>query len=157
MSKKEAMMLRHELEKLQRNLSGIRSMEKLPDAVFVIDSRKEHIPIMEARKLEIPVIALVDTNCDPDEVDYVIPGNDDAIRAGNLIARILADAVIEGTEMREMRQKAAMDEKAAAAEEKPIPADSAREIAEEMLAAAGEEPAEEAVAAEVPQESPAKE
>ncbi|MHB8781294.1 MAG: 30S ribosomal protein S2 [Candidatus Geothermincolia bacterium] len=157
MSKKEAMMLRHELEKLQRNLSGIRRMEKLPDAVFVIDSRKEHIPIMEARKLEIPVIALVDTNCDPDEVDYVIPGNDDAIRAGNLIARILADAVIEGTEMREMRQKAAMDEKAAAAQEKPIPADSAREIAEEMLAAAGEEPAEEAVAAEVPQESPSQE
>jgi small subunit ribosomal protein S2 len=94
--KKEAIRLRHEREKLQRNLGGIQDLERLPDAVFVIDTKKEHIAVTEARKLNIPVIAIVDTNCDPDEVDYVIPGNDDAIRAVNLVTRILADALAEG-------------------------------------------------------------
>ena len=94
--KKEAIRLRHEREKLERNLGGIQNLERLPDAIFVIDTKKEHIAVTEARKLNIPVIAIVDTNCDPDEVDYVIPGNDDAIRAVNLVTRVLADALAEG-------------------------------------------------------------
>ena len=94
--KKEAIRLRHEREKLERNLGGIQGLERLPDAVFVIDTKKEHIAVTEARKLGIPVIAIVDTNCDPDEVDYVIPGNDDAIRAVSLVTRVIADALAEG-------------------------------------------------------------
>jgi len=94
--KKEAIRLRHEREKLERNLGGIRALERLPDAVFVIDTKKEHIAVTEARKLGIPVIAIVDTNCDPDEVDYIIPGNDDAIRAVSLVTRVVADALAEG-------------------------------------------------------------
>ncbi|HHW92519.1 MAG TPA: 30S ribosomal protein S2 [Firmicutes bacterium] len=94
--KKEVMKLRAEKEKLQRFLGGIKDMPGLPDAVYVVDPRKERIAVAEARKLKIPVVAIVDTNCDPDEVDYVIPGNDDAIRAVRLITAKLADAVIEG-------------------------------------------------------------
>ena len=94
--KKEAIRLRHEREKLERNLGGLKGLERLPDAVFVVDTKKEHIAVTEARKLGIPVIAIVDTNCDPDEVDFVIPGNDDAIRAVTLVARMVADALQEG-------------------------------------------------------------
>ena len=94
--KKERMMIEKELEKLRRNLGGIRNMKKLPDAVFIIDIKKEEIAVKEARKLGIPIVAVVDTNCDPDEVDVVIPGNDDAIRSATLFARTIADAVIEG-------------------------------------------------------------
>jgi small subunit ribosomal protein S2 len=94
--KKEALRLRHEQGKLERNLSGIIDMERLPDALFVIDTKKEHIAVTEARKLGIPIVAIVDTNCDPDEVDYVIPGNDDAIRSCTLVARVVADAIQEG-------------------------------------------------------------
>jgi small subunit ribosomal protein S2 len=94
--KKEAIRLRHERDKLQRNLGGIQDLERLPDAIFVIDTKKEHIAVNEARKLNIPVIAIVDTNCDPDEVDFVIPGNDDAIRAVNLVTRVVADALAAG-------------------------------------------------------------
>ena len=94
--KKEVIRLRREREKLERNLGGIQALERLPDAVFVVDTKKEQIAVTEARKLEIPVIAIVDTNCDPDEVDYVIPGNDDAIRAVSLVARVVADALAEG-------------------------------------------------------------
>jgi len=94
--KKEVLKLRHEKEKLDRNLSGIQDMERLPDAVFVIDTKREHIAVKEARKLGIPVIAIVDTNCDPDEVDFIIPGNDDAIRSCSLIAKVIADALQEG-------------------------------------------------------------
>jgi small subunit ribosomal protein S2 len=94
--KKEVLRLRHEKGKLDRNLSGLQDMERLPDAVFVIDTKREHIAVKEARKLGIPVIAIVDTNCDPDEVDYVIPGNDDAIRACALITKVTADAIQEG-------------------------------------------------------------
>jgi small subunit ribosomal protein S2 len=94
--KKEGIRLRHEREKLERNLGGIQDLERLPDAVFVVDTKKEHIAVNEARKLNIPVIAIVDTNCDPDEVDFVIPGNDDAIRAVNLVTRVVADALAEG-------------------------------------------------------------
>jgi small subunit ribosomal protein S2 len=96
MPKKEALILSRELEKLQRNLGGIRGMSRLPEAVFVIDTKKEHLAVTEANKLGVPVVAVVDTNCDPDLVQYVIPGNDDAIRAGNLLCRVIADAVEEG-------------------------------------------------------------
>ena len=94
--KKEVAQLVHEMEKLQRNLGGIKDMKKIPSALFIVDPRKERIAIQEARNLGLPIVAIVDTNCDPDEVDYVIPGNDDAIRAVKLIAGKIADAVLEG-------------------------------------------------------------
>jgi small subunit ribosomal protein S2 len=94
--KKEVIKLRLEREKLEKNLGGIREMKRLPGAIFVVDPRKERIAIAEARNLGIPVVAIVDTNCDLDEVDYVIPGNDDAIRAVKLFASKIADAVLEG-------------------------------------------------------------
>lgn len=94
--KKEVIKLRLERDKLERNLGGIKGMKRLPAAIYVVDPRKERIAIAEARKLGIPIIAIVDTNCDPDEVDYVIPGNDDAIRAVKLITSKIADAVLEG-------------------------------------------------------------
>ena len=94
--KKEVMKLLGEMAKLEKYLGGVKEMKKLPGALFVIDPRKEHIAIAEARKLHIPIVAIVDTNCDPDEVDYVIPGNDDAIRAIRLISAAMADAVQEG-------------------------------------------------------------
>lgn len=94
--KKEVIKLRHEKEKLEKNLGGIKDMKRLPSAIFVVDPRKEKIAVSEARILGIPIVAIVDTNCDPDEVDYVIPGNDDAIRAVKLIASKVADAVLEG-------------------------------------------------------------
>ncbi|MHB8243775.1 MAG: 30S ribosomal protein S2 [Acidimicrobiales bacterium] len=96
MPKKEALMNQRELEKLERNLGGIRRLQGPPNAIFVIDTKKEHIAVTEARKLGLPVVAVVDTNCDPDVIDFVIPGNDDAIRAGRLMCRIIADAVAEG-------------------------------------------------------------
>jgi small subunit ribosomal protein S2 len=105
MPKREALSHTRELEKLSRNLSGIANLEKLPDAVFVIDTKKEHIAVTEARKLGLPVVAVVDTNCDPDVIDYVIPGNDDAIRSGSLMCRILADAVVEGRFIAEHRRR----------------------------------------------------
>jgi small subunit ribosomal protein S2 len=95
-SKKESLMLSREREKLERTLGGIRDMQKLPSAVWIVDTKKEHIAIAEARKLGIPVVAILDTNCDPDEVDYPIPGNDDAIRAVSTLTRVVADAVAEG-------------------------------------------------------------
>jgi len=107
MPKKEALLLSRELEKLERNLGGIRHMERLPRAVFVLDTKKEHIAVTEANKLGIPVVAVVDTNCDPDVIDYVIPGNDDAIRSGTLLCRVIADAVIEGKHMASLRAPAA--------------------------------------------------
>ena len=94
--KKEVIKLLAEREKLEKNLGGIREMKKLPGALFVVDPRKEHIAVAEARALKIPIVGIVDTNCDPDEIDYVIPGNDDAIRAAKLIAGKMADAVLEG-------------------------------------------------------------
>jgi len=97
--KKEVLRLRHEKEKLERNLGGMQMLERLPDAIFVIDTKKEHIAVTEARKLGLPVVAIVDTNCDPDEVDYVIPGNDDAIRSVALVTRVIADAIAEGRQV----------------------------------------------------------
>jgi small subunit ribosomal protein S2 len=105
LKKKERMSLEKEHFKLNRNLCGIRNMESVPDAIFVIDSRKEKIAVKEANKLGIPVVALVDTNCDPDLVDYVIPGNDDAIRAIKLTLEKIADACIEGQEIYESTQE----------------------------------------------------
>lgn len=96
MPKKEALLLSRELEKLQKNLGGIRGMQQRPDAVFILDTKKEHIAVTEANKLKIPIVAVVDTNCDPDIISYVIPGNDDAIRSGMLMCRVIADAVEEG-------------------------------------------------------------
>ncbi len=106
MPKKEALRHTRELEKLQRNLGGIRALEKLPDAIFVIDTKKEHIAVTEANKLTMPVVAVVDTNCDPDLITYVIPGNDDAIRSGTLLCRVIADAVTEGRFIAEQRPPA---------------------------------------------------
>ena len=94
--KKEVVKLELEIEKLEKFMGGIKDMNKLPGALFIVDPRKEHIAVAEAHKLGIPIVAIVDTNCDPDEIDYVIPGNDDAIRAVRLIASTMADAIIEG-------------------------------------------------------------
>ena len=94
--KKEVVLLRKEMEKLNKNLGGIKEMTEIPDVIFLVDPKKEHIAVKEARKLNIPIIGLVDTNCDPNDVDYVIPGNDDAIRAVKLITDVMANAIIEG-------------------------------------------------------------
>ncbi len=109
MPKKEALLLERELVKLERNLGGIRDMESAPDAVFVLDTKKEHIAVTEARKLNVPIVAVVDTNCDPDLVDYAIPGNDDAIRSGRLMARVISDAVLEGRFIHAKRTEADSD------------------------------------------------
>jgi len=96
LTKKESAKLSLEIEKLEKYLGGIKEMKKLPGALFIVDPRKEHNAVAEARKLHIPIVAIVDTNCDPDEVDYVIPGNDDAIRAVKLISSTMANAILEG-------------------------------------------------------------
>ncbi|MCI5751944.1 MAG: 30S ribosomal protein S2 [Oscillospiraceae bacterium] len=111
--KKEVVKLELEIEKLEKYLGGIKEMKKLPGALFIVDPRKEKIAVAEAKKLGIPIVAIVDTNCDPDDVDYVIPGNDDAIRAVKLIAGAMADAILEGRQGAE-----GASEEAAAAEEK---------------------------------------
>jgi small subunit ribosomal protein S2 len=114
LSKKEIAGLEKEKKKLLKNLEGIRHMSRLPDAIFVVDTRKEKIAVDEARKLKIPVLGIVDTNCDPDEVDYVIPGNDDALRAIRLFASKVAEAISAGRGMREAKMA---EEDAARAEE----------------------------------------
>ena len=106
LTKKEVMQLRHEMERLEKYLGGIKDMNKLPGALFVVDPRKEKIAVAEARKLNIPIVAIVDTNCDPDEVDYVIPGNDDAIRAVKLLTQAMADAIMEGNQGAESSEDA---------------------------------------------------
>lgn len=111
--KKEVIKLNGEIEKLEKFLGGITNMKKIPGAMFIVDPRKERIAVAEAHKLGIPIIAIVDTNCDPDEIDYVIPGNDDAIRAVRLISGAMANAVIEGRQGNE----ATAEEEAKAAEE----------------------------------------
>ena len=111
--KKEVVKLNLEIERLEKFLGGIKNMEQLPSALFIVDPRKERIAVAEARRLGIPIIAIVDTNCDPDEIDYVIPGNDDAIRAVKLISGAMADAVIEGRQ----GQMGAAEAEAEAAEE----------------------------------------
>lgn len=112
--KKEVIKLQLEIAKLEKYLGGVKEMKELPGALFVVDSRKEKNAIAEARKLGIPIVAIVDTNCDPDEIDYVIPGNDDAIRAVKLIAGAMADAVLEGRQGEQMDEAEAEEEVAAA-------------------------------------------
>lgn len=133
--KKEVIQLMHEKEKLLKNLGGIREMKNLPGALFVVDPRKEHIAIAEARNLGIPVVAIVDTNCDPDEVDYPIPGNDDAIRAVKLITSKMADAVLEGKQGEQMEEEAeeAAEVLTEAEEEVAAAEEIAEEIAQEIL------------------------
>jgi small subunit ribosomal protein S2 len=132
--KKEALHLRTELKKLDTNLSGIRTMTDLPGAVFIVDTKRETIAVAEARRLRIPIIGLVDTNCDPDDVDFVIPGNDDAIRSVNLITRVIADAAAEG--------RAA----SGAPEIEPVAAPAAAVAEPELVAEIVEEPVVETVA-----------
>ncbi len=114
--KKEVVKLKLEIEKLEKYLGGIKDMKKLPAALFIVDPRKERIAVSEARKLGIPIVAIVDTNCDPDEIDYVIPGNDDAIRAVRLISSVMANALLEGKQGEQTAQAAgeAAEETAAA-------------------------------------------
>jgi small subunit ribosomal protein S2 len=136
MPKKEALKITRDLTKLQRNLGGIRNLEKLPNAIFVIDTKKEHIAVTEANRLGIPVVAVVDTNCDPDVIDYVIPGNDDAIRSAALMSRVVADAVEEG---RVLAQKKGGKPAAKAEEQAPPPDPEAeRRKADEQRRARGE-------------------
>jgi small subunit ribosomal protein S2 len=120
-TKKEALMMEKELVKLERNLGGIKDMDELPGAVFIVDPKKETIAVSEARKLEIPIVAIGDTNCDPDEIDYIIPGNDDAIRAIRLICSKIANACIEGHNLAEERLRATAEAKPEPETEKPEP------------------------------------
>jgi len=135
MPKKEALLINRELTKLERNLGGIRDMDKLPQAVFILDTKKEHIAVTEARKVGIPIVAVVDTNCDPDLIDYAIPGNDDAIRAGELMSRVISDAVREGRFIRSKRvtddapQRNALEEADIAEQQAKARAEAAAEAA----------------------------
>jgi len=150
---REAMQLRADLRKLEQNLGGVGGMERVPAAIFVVDPRKEAIVVKEARKLKIPIIALVDTNCDPDEIDYIIPGNDDAIRSCALIISVMADAVAEGRQiLTETEMKAAAERKAA--EEAAIA--EAVQAAEAQAAAAAIDQAAGAAAVKPPAERPAR-
>jgi small subunit ribosomal protein S2 len=137
MPKKEALKITRDLTKLQRNLGGIRNLEKLPSAIFVIDTKKEHIAVTEANRLGIPVVAVVDTNCDPDVIDYVIPGNDDAIRSATLMCRIVADAVEEGRFLAQ-RKEARPGTKAEDVEAPPLDPEEQRRKADEQRRARGE-------------------
>lgn len=139
MPKKEALHYGRELAKLERNLGGIRDMEKQPDAVFILDTKKEHIAVTEARKLGVPIVAVVDTNCDPDLVDYAIPGNDDAIRSGQLMSRVVSDAVQEGRFIYSKRREASEATARSALEEAEAAAEQARARAEAAEAAAERE------------------
>ncbi len=135
LTKKEVLTLQNEKQRLHKFLSGIRNMRELPDAIYVADPRKEKIAVAEARKLDIPVIAIVDTNCDPDEIDYKIPGNDDAIRAVKLITSVIADAVLEGKQISEQPDA---DEEAAVEDEAAAP-EVVDEVAEDTEAETGTE------------------
>ncbi|MFF3895818.1 30S ribosomal protein S2 [Streptomyces sp. NPDC001812] len=168
LTKKELLVLSREKAKLEKTLGGIREMQKVPSAVWIVDTKKEHIAVGEARKLNIPVVAILDTNCDPDEVDYKIPGNDDAIRSVTLLTRVIADAVAEGLISRSGVATEGKGEKAAgeplAAWERDLlegekKADETPAAAEaEKPAEAAETPAAEAPAAEAPAaEAPAAE
>jgi small subunit ribosomal protein S2 len=152
MPKREALQHTRELEKLSRNLGGIANLERLPNAVFVIDTKKEHIAVTEARKLGLPVVAVVDTNCDPDVIDYVIPGNDDAIRSGSLMCRVIADAVVEGRFIAEHRRKMAPP---APEESGPSSAPRPRRAQAAAAAAAATAPAAPATAPPAPPAPPA--
>jgi len=159
MTKKELLVLRREKDKLTKTLGGIRDMSRIPSAVWIIDTKKEHIAVGEAHKLHIPVVAILDTNCDPDEVDYKIPGNDDAIRSVTLLTRVIADAVADGLMARaragqESDDKPAdgdlaADEPLAAWEQELLQRSNAAEGGTPAAAPAAEAPAAEPVAAPV--------
>ena len=162
MPKKEALLISRELIKLERNLGGIRHMEKLPDIVFILDTKKEHIAVTEANKLGLALVAVVDTNCDPDVIQYVIPGNDDAIRSGTLMCRVIADAVEEGQLMAGKRgggpvvaKRTAEEEAAVAAQQAEARNQAAAQAAEReaRLAAAKAAPSPEADEAAAPVEA----
>ncbi|MFD7971675.1 30S ribosomal protein S2 [Streptomyces clavifer] len=180
LTKKELLVLSREKTKLEKTLGGIREMQKVPSAVWIVDTKKEHIAVGEARKLHIPVVAILDTNCDPDEVDYKIPGNDDAIRSVTLLTRVIADAVAEGLiarsgaatgdskpgekaageplaewerDLLEGEKKDDAEVQSSAETEKAADAEPAAAAAEQDEAAAAEAPAAEAPAAEA--EAPA--
>jgi small subunit ribosomal protein S2 len=166
MPKKEALLISRELEKLERNLGGIRSMERLPSAIFVLDTKKEDIAVTEANKLGLPIVAVVDTNCDPDIITYVIPGNDDAIRSANLMARVIADAVEEGRFIASRKRGAVAPEGPAVIERTPeeeaaheaAQADARRQAAEAAAAREARIAAERATAEEaITQTDPANE
>jgi small subunit ribosomal protein S2 len=144
LTKKELLGLRREKEKLEKTLGGIQDMSRTPQAVWIVDTKKEHLAVDEARKLRIPVIAILDTNCDPDEVDYAIPGNDDAIRSVSLLTRVLADAVADGLMARSGGAETGTQEQAS----EPMP-DWERELLEASQPAAG------TPAAEVEERTPA--
>ncbi len=139
--KKEIIKLMHEKEKLEKNLGGIRNLNGMPGALFIVDPRKERIAVSEAHKMGIPVVAIVDTNCDPDEIDYPIPGNDDAIRAVKLIVSKMADAVLEGKQGEQMDEEEAPAEEVVSEEQAEAEAAEAinEEVAAEMQAAAAEQ------------------
>lgn len=172
MPKKEALMISRELAKLERNLGGIQMLTKAPDAVFVLDTKLEHTAVTEANKLGLPLVAVVDTNCDPDLVDYVIPGNDDAIRAGELMSRVISDAVLEGRFIRakkaemagvpaeaEPQQRSAEEEAAHAAAQAQAQQEAAAAAAEReaRIAAEKDAPAAAPVEAAPAEEAPAEE
>lgn len=157
LTKKELLVLRREKDKLAKTLGGIRDMAKVPSAVWIVDTNKEHLAVNEARKLGIPVVAILDTNCDPDVVDYPIPGNDDAIRAVQLLTRVIADAAADGLLKRHSGRTAAAEGADADAEplaewERELLAGAEAGLAAEATAEATEDAAEEAVAAEVVEE-----
>ena len=146
-TKKEILMLTRERTKLERVLGGIAEMSKIPSALWIIDTNKEHIAVAEAHKLNIPVVAVIDTNCDPDVVDFPIPGNDDAIRSANLLTSVISSAVEAGRQARTERQEAAAKDAAGDTAEAPGAEETTEAPAE---AAAQEAPATEAPAAETP-------
>jgi small subunit ribosomal protein S2 len=161
---KERITMMNELEKLETNLGGVTDMKGVPDAIFVLDLRKEQLAIREARRLGLPVVALVDTNCDPDDADYVIPGNDDAIRSCSLIVRVIANAIEAGkskvtAEEMAVSAAAAADVEPAAAEVEPVPDEESAEAdqAPQGAVPADEAPADEAAPTDqVPEEVPAE-
>jgi small subunit ribosomal protein S2 len=155
MPKKEALRHTRELEKLQRNLGGIRSLDRLPDAIFVIDTKKEHIAVTEANKLGLPVVAVVDTNCDPDVITHVIPGNDDAIRSGALLCRVVADAVVEGRFIAQQRPTTPPAAAPAPTPPPPPAPSTAAAVAEPGSAATANSPASAVAVQDPPVEAPA--
>jgi small subunit ribosomal protein S2 len=149
-TKKELLVMKREKIKLEKTLGGIRDMAKIPSAVWIVDTKKEHLAVTEARKLKLPVIAILDTNCDPDEVDYKIPGNDDAIRSVTLLTRVVADAVAEGLMARAAARGGEVVEDGSVAVDEPM-----AEWERELLAGNAEAPAaapEEPEAAAAPEE-----
>ena len=154
-TKKELLLLQREKDKLEKTLGGIRSMSKVPSAVWIVDTKKEHLAVDEARKLGLPVIAILDTNCDPDEVDYKIPGNDDAIRSVTLLTRVVADAVAEGLMARSGGKSGGAegeDAEPMAEWERELLAGEAAQTTEAVAPAAGE-----TAAADAPEAAPAVE